>query len=162
MMTNIFLSVFGILLSISLIGEIPAQMTTPIAMIAKENTEDVSDQSGDETIQFEQMAGRWRIDFSATSPRFWGSGMKYGDEIEISETGEFSYYIGITNGGTGQCEDNNGEITVEIEPYERHSSEKEILILKYVNDNGEEHIIMNWKSSWCEDIYWKRESILEK
>lgn len=122
---------------------------------SNENIEDVSNQSENENIQFEQMAGRWNIDFIRTDASLWGSGISVGNEMELSTTGELSYYIGIGVGGTGQCKDTNGEITVEIQPYEEHSSEKEILELKYVNDNGEEHIFMNWHD---EDVYWKRES----
>lgn len=104
---------------------------------------------------FEAMAGVWYIDFDRTDSMLWGSGISYGDQMVISETGEFSYYIGIGTGGTGQCEEKNGEITVKVEPYEEHSSEEEILTLKYVSDNGNEYILMDW---WGEDVYWKRES----
>lgn len=124
------------------------------AEYAEENTEEVSNQPENETIQLEQMAGKWMIDFDRTDASLWGSGISYGNRMELSETGEFSYYIGIGVGGTGQCEEKNGEISVEIQPYEEHSSEKEILALKYVNDNGEEYILMNWHE---EDVYWERE-----
>lgn len=112
-------------------------------------------QTDNENAQFEQMAGKWIIDFDRTDADLWGSGISVGNQLELSGTGELSYYIGIGVGGTGQCKDKNGEITVEIQPYEEHSSEKEILVLKYVNDNGDEHIFMNW---YDEEVYWKRET----
>lgn len=123
--------------------------------VTKENTEDVQSQSTNETVQFEQMAGRWMIDADLTDPSPWGTGISGGSEMVISTTGEFSYYIGIGVGGTGRCEYKNGVITVEIQPYEKHSSENEILTLKYVSDNESEHILMNWHD---EDVCWKRES----
>ena len=120
--------------------------------------------SGNETIlpkppasdnPFEAMAGVWHIDFDRTDATLWGSGRSYGNQMVISETGEFSYYIGIGTGGTGLCVDKDGAITVKVEPYEEHSSEEEILTLKYVGDDGNGYILMDW---WGEDVYWKRES----
>ncbi len=66
---------------------------------------------------FINMAGSWMIDFDRTDPMLWGTGISFGDGMEISGTGEFSYYIGIGVGGTGQCEVRDGAVTVEIEPY---------------------------------------------
>ncbi len=76
------------------------------------------------------------IDFDRTDPMLWGTGRSFGDGMEISETGGFSYYIGIGVGGTGQCEERGGTVIVEIDPYEEHSPEKEILTLAYENDGG--------------------------
>lgn len=104
------------------------------------------------------MAGSWIIDFDRTDPALWGSGISYGDGMEISETGAFSYYIGIGVGGTGQCEERGGAVTVEIEPYEEVSTDKEILMLTYGSENGAEYILMNWHE---EDVYWKRGAIEE-
>lgn len=126
-------------------GMVPAE--SPEAMIDSEEKT--------EKTQLEEMAGRWIIDFDRTDMTLWGSGISFGNEMEISQTGEFSYYIGIGVGGTGQCEDENGKITVEIQPYEEHSSEREILLLKYENENQAEHILMNWHD---EDVYWIREN----
>lgn len=122
--------------------------------IVKEKSEDTSDQSENKNYQFDQMAGMWSIDFEVTDPSLWGTGISTGNGMELSATGDFSYYIGIGVGGTGQCEEKDGRITVEIQPYEEHSSEKEILTLNYENDNEEEHILMNWNG---ENVYWKRE-----
>lgn len=56
--------------------------------------------------------------------------------------------------GTGQCEANEGKISVEIEPYEAHSEEKEILTLHYENNKGMEYILMDW---YGETVCWKRD-----
>lgn len=122
---------------------------------SKGNGEDTSNESGNERILFEQMAGRWIIDFEKTDASLWGSGISAGNGIELSATGEFSYYIGIGVGGTGRCEDKNDKLIVEIQPYEEHSSEKEILELQYVMENDREYIFMDWHN---EDVYWKREN----
>ena len=117
-----------------------------------------SETGGDESeaadAPFVQMAGSWIIDFTMTDQTLWGSGISYGDRMEISAAGEFSYYIGIGVGGTGQCEENNGVITVAVQPYEEHSEGQEILTLNYVNQNGDEYILMDW---YGEDVYWRRE-----
>ena len=102
---------------------------------------------------FVQMAGSWIIDFAMTDQTLWGSGISYGDGMEISASGEFRYYIGIGVGGTGQCEINNGVITVEVLPYEENSEGQEILTFNYVNQNGDEYILMDW---YGEDVYWRR------
>lgn len=102
---------------------------------------------------FSEMAGSWIIDFDRTDPALWGTGISYGDGMEISETGAFSYYIGIGVGGIGQCEERDGAVTVEIEPYEEVSTDKEILTLTYGSESGTEYILMNWHE---EDVYWKR------
>ncbi len=41
------------------------------------------------------------MDFDKTEAALWGSGSLQGNSMEISETGAFSYYIGIGVGGTG-------------------------------------------------------------
>lgn len=122
--------------------------------IARENAGEVSDEE-----RFAQIAGSWIIDFERTDPDIWGTGISFGDEMKISESGEFSYYIGVTVGGTGQCEEDGGEISVEIEPYEAHGEEKEILTLKYENGSGAEYILMDW---YGETVYWKRSAQAEE
>ncbi len=102
---------------------------------------------------FAQMAGSWIIDFDRTDSSLWGTGISYGDGMEIAETGAFSYYIGIGVGGTGQCVKAGGAVTVEIDPYEEVSAEKEILSLAYGSENGVEYILMDWHD---EEVYWKR------
>lgn len=102
---------------------------------------------------FAQMAGSWIIDFDRTDSSLWGTGISYGDGMEIAETGAFSYYIGIGVGGTGQCVEAGGAVTVEIDPYEEVSAEKEILSLAYGSENGVEYILMDWHD---EEVYWKR------
>lgn len=99
------------------------------------------------------MAGSWVIDFDRTDPMLWGTGRSAGDGMGISETGEFSYFIGIGIGGTGQCEAADGGVSVEITPYEEHSAEREILTLDYENNGGAEYILMDWHG---EDVYWVR------
>lgn len=120
--------------------------------VGKEDQGSVSEEQTENTA-FANMAGSWIIDFDRTDPMIWGTGISYGDGMEISETGEFSYYIGIGVGGTGQCEEEGGVVTVEITPYEEHSSEKEILTLEYENPDGTESILMNW---YEEAVYWIR------
>ena len=90
---------------------------------------------------FSQMSGNWQIDFDKTEVALWGSGSSQGNSMEISETGAFSYYIGIGVGGTGQCEEEEGVITVKVESYEAHGLEQEILTLKHENVNGTEIIL---------------------
>lgn len=99
------------------------------------------------------MSGKWQIDFDKTEAALWGSDSSQGNSMEILETGAFSYYIGV--GGAGQCEEEDGVITVKVEPYEAHSSEQEILTLKYESADGTEIILMDWHD---EDVYWVRDA----
>lgn len=105
---------------------------------------------------FAQMAGSWMIDFDRTDAALWGTGISFGDGMEIEKTGTFSYYIGIGVGGTGKCEEKDGVVTVEIEPYEEAGTEREILTLSYGKENGTEYILMDWHG---ENVYWKRGSV---
>ena len=101
-----------------------------------------------------KMSGRWMIDFDRTDSSLWGTGISNGDEMVISPDGEFEYYIGISAGGTGQCKVKDGSVTVEITPYEKHFSEKEMLTLSYEGKGENEYILMDWHG---EDVYWTRE-----
>lgn len=110
-----------------------------------------SKSNGQESTQeiFAKMAGIWQMeDLSA-----WGTGISYGSQMVIADNGEFSYYIGTGNGGTGQCEEKNGNVTVEITPYEGHSQEKELLALTYSEQGESDYILMDWHGT---DVYWKR------
>lgn len=109
--------------------------------------------TGKENNPFQRMAGNWMIDFDRTDPTLFGTGISYGDMMTLSTYGEFSYYIGIGVGGTGQCEEKQGEITVKIKPYEEVLVEEETLTLKYINEDGNESILMDWNG---EAVYWKR------
>lgn len=136
---------------------------TESAVLGEENAESPEDNTlganGEDLSaggQFAQLAGSWMIDFDRTDPALWGTGISYGDAMEISETGAFSYYIGVGLGGTGQCEENQGTITVEIDPYEENSSEREILTLQYVSDGETEYVLMDWHG---EEVFWKRGTI---
>lgn len=113
----------------------------------------ISDSKNKDEKQFQQMAGVWSIDFDKTDDSLWGTGIANGNQMEISQTGEFQYFIGIGVGGTGQLVTENGTTTVEIQPYEEHSSEKEILTVSSIEENGEQQIQMDWHG---ETVYWKR------
>lgn len=109
--------------------------------------------AGEEQL-YGQMAGSWMIDFDRTE-NLWGSGISYGNEMKIAAegSGSFSYYIGVGVGGTGQCEANGDALQVEVEPYEDNTDGKEILTLRYVNEDNGEWILMDWHD---EKVYWKR------
>lgn len=134
--------------------------------IVKEKTEGAAGEAGGESPMggaaaeelptgegFAALAGSWIIDFDRTDPNLWGTGISYGDAMEISETGSFRYYIGIGVGGTGQCREDHGVITVETEPYEESGAEQEILTLQYVNDGEAEYVLMDWHG---EEVFWIR------
>ncbi|MEY8522299.1 M56 family metallopeptidase [Lachnospiraceae bacterium 38-10] len=116
-----------------------------------ESAENFPGDAGD--TMFAKMAGSWIIDFDRTDSTIWGTGISFGDSMELSESGTFSYYIGIGVGGTGQCAEQGGVVTVEVEPYEDLADEQEILTLQYYNDGGSEYILMDW---YDEDVYWVR------
>ena len=102
---------------------------------------------------FNEISGKWIIDFERTDASLWGTGVSYGNEMEFSKTGLFQYYIGIGIGGIGQCEIKEGKIAVEVEPFENPSSEKERLTLQYVSGAEQEYILMDWYNN---EVYWIR------
>ena len=102
---------------------------------------------------FNEISGKWIIDFERTDASLWGTGVSYGNEMEFSKTGLFQYYIGIGIGGIGQCEIKEGKIAVEVEPFDNPNSEKERLTLQYVSGAEQEYILMDWYNN---EVYWIR------
>ena len=133
--------------------ETAADSRQPEAEKEPDNENGRQPEDGDADDSYSQMAGIWMIDFDKTDAGIWGTGVSYGNEMEISDTGELRYYIGIGNGGTGQCEQDGNGISVEIEPYEEHGMEPEILAFTYDSSSAGEQIHMDWHG---EDVWWKR------
>lgn len=100
----------------------------------------------DENINWEQMAGRWVIDFDLTE-NIWGAEIYFGNSMLLSDTGGLGYYIGIGAWNIAQCEGKGSVITAETQP------DSETLTLEYSNDNGVEHILMKQNEG---TVYWKR------
>lgn len=115
---------------------------------------------GDEGGIIRQAAGTWNMDGVKTGSglrqfgslqEMFGTGLQAGTELKISDTGEISYYIGISAGGTGQCTESDGSIKAVITP--DHGSGKENLTLNLVSEDDRQYITMEY---YGETLYWSR------
>lgn len=110
-----------------------------------------------------QAAGSWQLAGEKTISHLkqydslqdmFGTGIHQGAGLEISESGEMSYYIGIGVGGTGQCEVLDGSISVSVTPYQDLGDYDNDLTLHLVTEDNQEYLVMSYVSE--EEIYWAR------
>ena len=78
-----------------------------------------------------ELAGTWRMNPIKTEAANeislqgqFGTGIHEGNEMILSENGDFSYYIGINRGGKGTWRLDKTHITAEFMAYEAHSMEE--------------------------------------
>ena len=122
----------------------------------------MKESAGDEEGIIQQAAGTWKLDGGKTQAgliqygslqEMFGTGLQAGTELKISDTGEISYYIGITTGGTGQCTESAGSIKTVITPYEDHGNGEENLTLHLISEDDRQYITMEY---FGETLYWSR------
>ena len=115
-----------------------------------------------------QAAGSWTLNGPKTEAELkqygslqemFGTGLHMGNGLEISDTGEISYYIGIGIGGKGQCTEpggsteSGGSITASITPYEDHGDSQNSLTLHLISEDDKEYLTMEYDG---EILYWSR------
>ncbi len=115
-----------------------------------------------------QAAGSWTLNGPKTEAELkqygslqemFGTGLHMGNGLEISDTGEISYYIGIGIGGKGQCTEpggsteSGGSITAYITPYEDHGDSQNSLTLHLISEDDKEYLTMEYDG---EILYWSR------
>lgn len=120
-------------------------------------------EKGREETMFQAVAGSWKLDGARTQTalrqhsslqEMFGTGLGMGSGLEISTTGEMSYYIGIGIGGTGQCQISGDAVTVSVTPYEAHGGDETDFTFRSVTEGNKTYLIMN--SLWDEEIYWSK------
>ncbi|MDY2938607.1 MAG: S8 family serine peptidase [Fusicatenibacter sp.] len=102
----------------------------------------------------QELDGIWKIDDNKTmevtgksmNNLFGTAYNNYGCEMEISEDGSFSFYIGAGNGGEGTCWLTDNRIDYEIQSYEDG-----ILISGSLNPAENQYLVMDY---YGEKIYW--------
>lgn len=101
--------------------------------------------------------GSWVIDSQLTMAKnktsmfkIYGTGFKYGSEMNFSSNGRFNYYAGIGNGGKGNYRIGSRNIAYRVTCYEDNSLEKGTL---FVSKKYGLHLIMKYD---IYKIYWKK------
>lgn len=122
----------------------------------------MKDSTGDEKGLIQQAAGTWKLDGVKTQAgltqygslqEMFGTGLQAGAELKISDSGEISYYIGISAGGTGQCTEAEGSIKTAITPDVDQGNGKENLTLHLISEDDRQYITMEYDG---EILYWSR------
>ena len=107
-----------------------------------------------------QITGEWSLDGGKTSENLkshsslqemFGTGLKMGAGVDISDSGMLEYHIGIGIGGKGQCEESGDTVTVHIVPYQDLGDYQEILELHLVAEDDQQYLVMSYDG---EDLYW--------
>ena len=101
--------------------------------------------------------GFWVIDTQTTMAkngtsmfRIYGTGFKYGSEMNFTSNGKFNYYAGIGNGGKGSYQIGSKDITYQVICYEDNSLEKGHLS---VSKKKGLRLVMKYGTY---KIYWKK------
>lgn len=101
--------------------------------------------------------GSWVIDEKTTMAknrtsmfRIYGTGFKYGSEMNFTSSGKFNYAVGIGNGGKGSYQIGSKDITYQVICYEDQSLEKGCLSVSRTNGL---RLVMKYD---IYKIYWKK------
>lgn len=112
------------------------------------------------------LAGKWCLAVEKTEENLkeydnlqnmWGTGIHYGNEMEIGSDGSFRFYIGINYGGGGTAAEENGCLMADTEPYapeEGGGSPAQFEIVP-VTEDGIQYLTTG---CWGETLYWERKS----
>lgn len=139
-------------------------ITEAIAEVDELSAENPSEEKSkevweDDGMNLSQLSGVWSVDVEKTHGMNssslrdeFGSGIKEGNKLEISEAGKFSYYIGIGYGGAGTCAVSDNQIKALIISYEE-GVEQEFQI-SIEEENGKTYLIMDhfgYMLCWCKE-----------
>ena len=101
--------------------------------------------------------GFWVIDEKTTMAkngtsmfRIYGTGFKYGSEMNFTSSGKFNYAVGIGNGGKGSYQIGSKDITYQVICYEDNSVEKGNLS---ISEKDGLRLVMKYGTY---KIYWKK------
>lgn len=113
---------------------------------------------------FGAIAGSWKLDGQRTSSGLtqhnslqdmFGTGLSAGSGLEISESGEMSYYIGIGIGGTGALQAADHNYKVSVTPYQDLGDYDTDFTFRLVTEEGKTYLVMD--SVMGEELYWSRQ-----
>ncbi len=128
-----------------------------------ENQEETPVAAGEENLVVD-LAGKWHLAAEKTEKNFkeydslqsmWGTGIHYGNEMEIGQDGSFRFYIAINYGGEGTVKEKNGHLLAVTEPYapEGNGGSTDRFEIVPVTEDGTQYLTMNRKG---ETLYWER------
>lgn len=107
------------------------------------------------------VAGTWRINSPKTEDANevsllgeFGSGIHLGNEMILSENGDFSYYVSINQGGEGTWKLEGDVITADFTTYEPEVREEQLTMTPVTGDDGELLIKMTYMDGYI--LFWSR------
>lgn len=135
----------------------------------EENQEETPAAAGEENL-VAALAGKWRLAGEKTEKNFkeydslqsmWGTGIHYGNEMEIGQDGSFRFYIAINYGGEGNVKEKSGRLLADTEPYapEGSGGSPAQFEIVPVTEDGIQYLTM---SCMGETLYWERLSEEER
>lgn len=109
----------------------------------------------------QDVAGTWQINGQKTQDvnelsllEEFGSGIHEGNEMILSEQGDFSYYMGINQGGKGIWKLEGNEITADITTYEPEVKEERLIMTAQSGPDGSLLLKMICADGYI--LYWNR------
>lgn len=136
-----------------------------------ETVEDVMDKSTEtadsssietaDSYTVSDLAGTWQINGEKTQvanerslAEEFGTGIHLGNEMLLSEHGDFSYYVSINQGGGGTWNLNGTVITADYTTYEPDVRKEQLTMTLEAGDKGELLIKMNYTDGYI--LFWNR------
>lgn len=129
-----------------------------------DNSTETADSSAIETADsytVSDLAGTWQINGEKTQAanerslaEEFGTGIHLGNEMLLSEHGDFSYYVSINQGGKGTWKLDGTVITADYTTYEPDVRKEQLTMTLEAGDKGELLIKMNYTDGYI--LFWNR------
>ena len=129
-----------------------------------DNSTETADSSAIETADsytVSDLAGTWQINGEKTQAanerslaEEFGTGIHLGNEMLLSEHGDFSYYVSINQGGKGTWNLDGTVITADYTTYEPDVRKDQLTMTLEAGDKGELLIKMNYTDGYI--LFWNR------
>ena len=123
-----------------------------------DNSTETADSSAIETADsytVSDLAGTWQINGEKTQAanerslaEEFGTGIHLGNEMLLSEHGDFSYYVSINQGGKGTWNLDGTVITADYTTYEPDVRKEQLTMTLEAGDKGELLIKMNYTDGY--------------
>lgn len=111
--------------------------------------------------EIKDVAGTWRINGQKTEEANevsllgkFGSGIHLGNEMVLSENGDFSYYLSINQGGKGTWKLEGDVITAYFTTYEPEVREEQLTMTPETGEDEELYIKMIYLDGYI--LFWSR------
>ena len=108
------------------------------------------------------VAGTWHINAQKTEEANelslqgeFGTGIQLGNEMMLSENGDFSFYVSIGQGGKGTWKIEENTITADFTTYEPEVREEQLTMVTETGEGGELLIKMTYTDGYL--LFWSRQ-----